>query len=1096
MSESVKCPRCHTSMELRFSRQGNPFWGCSNFPECRGSRDYELPAATATTEPAADKAPLREHSQRRRPRDPLTVGQPVLATSNDLGVGRITQVDGKVARVEYFDSPGQPAEDRYSEFVLLSNLLPYSFVSETRVFFEHEDQWRSGRVDYQSPDGQVAVRVNDGMRMVPPDALHVRWDRPLEDPTGYARAGLFESPHNWERRSPVLRGISEQLRATRGMPGLLSISAELHAHQVATARKVLDDHTQRYLLADEVGLGKTIEALLILRQLLLDNPKTKAELIVPDHLVGQWESEIETKLLPSHFPWADVRVSRHSEPETWEDGDVLIVDEAHGLVTSESADELRGVAHASPRLLLLSATPALHNEERFLEMLHLLDPTVYPRDGIAALRSRIEGRRDLGRALVGLLPQAPAFALAGSLRALRETLAEEEELLELVEGVSEAANAEVRAMAVTDLRGAVADVFQVHRRMIRNRRTDELIERFPTASRHGTRRLEIRQEHWQTAVQALERYAEAAAEQGETAADSLIDVVSAFPDVDAMRLAANGTEISVDSEAADDWLPPTALGIADALTYEISVNDNPVVFAPTPRLAHAIADGLRELLGRGKVAVVTTGDSSEQVQTILEGFSAKRGRWLVCDSSLQEGANLQHATVMVHVGLPGRVDVLEQRIGRIDRWTGQRGGATPWRSLTVTPELGLMARWATVVDEGFEVHSRSLASLQRAVEELSRSALLQLSDAGTDGSTVIARVRSRLEEELTAVREQDAIDEMTLDPDERKTVAAMLDVDSSADHGFARAFCDLMTDRPGHLRFIRAGNPATGVGRFEFNDPATRKDGLLPLVPLRRLRTGFLSIKEQGYAGPRDVAVATNAAPIRLGTPVVDAVEDFLRHDDRGRAWSMWRYDPTYEGSTEAWWRLDLAVRARVNEAPDGIDPVVLQRQLDGVMPPSTLTIWIAGSATADLTIAEPPELATLHYKKSATPENGRMDRHLRASRLHVLDGVLNDRLDALVDRVRGLALAEATSDSTLLDAQSTAAEELDARIRRQLAALRRRRTASEDELDAVESDMALLMTSLNLGKKAIAEPNIGIDAIGLVIVSSEWPWEPEDARQ
>ncbi len=84
--------------------------------------------------------------------------------------------------------------------------------------------------------------------------------------------------------------------AAQGMTALVSAGIDLAPHQVAAVRRVLTDPVQRYLLADEVGLGKTIEAGLIVRQHLIDDPATRVLIAVPDHLCGQWRSELETKL--------------------------------------------------------------------------------------------------------------------------------------------------------------------------------------------------------------------------------------------------------------------------------------------------------------------------------------------------------------------------------------------------------------------------------------------------------------------------------------------------------------------------------------------------------------------------------------------------------------------------------------------------------------------------------------------------------------------------------------------------------------------------------------------------------------------------------
>src|SRR3954465_14971729 len=82
---------------------------------------------------------------------------------------------------------------------------------------------------------------------------------------------------------------------SRGLLGVSSGSVDLHAHQVGVARRVLSDPVQRYLLADEVGLGKTIEAGFVIRQRLIDAPGSLIVVLVPSALQWQWEMELDSK---------------------------------------------------------------------------------------------------------------------------------------------------------------------------------------------------------------------------------------------------------------------------------------------------------------------------------------------------------------------------------------------------------------------------------------------------------------------------------------------------------------------------------------------------------------------------------------------------------------------------------------------------------------------------------------------------------------------------------------------------------------------------------------------------------------------------------
>ena len=112
---------------------------------------------------------------------------------------------------------------------------------------------------------------------------------------------MLESPLLAEPRLPFLRSILRQRSAAHGMRAVLSSCIELHAHQVETAWRVLQDPVQRYLLADEVGLGKTIEAGIIIRQMLLDKPNLRVQLILPPFLLEQWKRELTQKFRVHDF---------------------------------------------------------------------------------------------------------------------------------------------------------------------------------------------------------------------------------------------------------------------------------------------------------------------------------------------------------------------------------------------------------------------------------------------------------------------------------------------------------------------------------------------------------------------------------------------------------------------------------------------------------------------------------------------------------------------------------------------------------------------------------------------------------------------------
>lgn len=200
-----------------------------------------------------------------------------------------------------------------------------------------------------------------------------------------------------------LRGELVRLSLFEGFDELLCLPAlqgvEAHWYQVETVRKVLKQYRGRVLLADEVGLGKTIEAGMVLKEYILRGMAERILILTPASLVGQWRDEMATKFgidcVTSHDPllrgdpaafWAQPRViasiaaARRKEQAEMLAGlsyDVVVVDEAHHLRDQASAS-YRLVNGLQKRfLLLLSATPVQNSLLELYNLLTLLQPGIF-----------------------------------------------------------------------------------------------------------------------------------------------------------------------------------------------------------------------------------------------------------------------------------------------------------------------------------------------------------------------------------------------------------------------------------------------------------------------------------------------------------------------------------------------------------------------------------------------------------------------------------------------------------------------------------------------------------------------------------------------
>lgn len=160
-------------------------------------------------------------------------------------------------------------------------------------------------------------------------------------------------------------------------------------HQTETARKVLFEMRGRAILADEVGLGKTIEAGLILKEYFLRGLVRKALILVPASLVLQWVRELNQKFgIPAvaqkkeHSWYNDVVVASidtakrdpHRDILLNHEYDMVIVDEAHKLKNKKTTNYQFMLKLRKKYCLLLTATPVQNDLSELFNLISLLKP--------------------------------------------------------------------------------------------------------------------------------------------------------------------------------------------------------------------------------------------------------------------------------------------------------------------------------------------------------------------------------------------------------------------------------------------------------------------------------------------------------------------------------------------------------------------------------------------------------------------------------------------------------------------------------------------------------------------------------------------------
>jgi ATP-dependent helicase HepA len=291
---------------------------------------------------------------------------------NPLGIGKLIGRQGDVCLVEYFDAP---VSDTMVHSVSADLVKSVTLAEQTRVYHYNPKlaAWEIGRLLDDLGASQYVKFPNGSDRQLATSEVFVRWAKPIADPSAFLGGKINETPRFADGRSGFVQSLITQRAVTMGMSALASSAIELEAHQIEVVRRVLQDPVQRYLLADEVGLGKTIEAGILIRQCFIDGGDDMQVLVIaPDALVPQWRSELDSKFFLGHCLGTTLHVIALSDSDAIKPlvrrVEMLVIDEAHHLTGHRAwkdpglFDEIAAAAPNIERVLLLSATPALHNE--------------------------------------------------------------------------------------------------------------------------------------------------------------------------------------------------------------------------------------------------------------------------------------------------------------------------------------------------------------------------------------------------------------------------------------------------------------------------------------------------------------------------------------------------------------------------------------------------------------------------------------------------------------------------------------------------------------------------------------------------------------
>jgi ATP-dependent helicase HepA len=510
------------------------------------------------------------------------------------------------------------------------------------------------------------VSENRGLRIYQTDGGEVL-EADLSDSISFSKpeerlfGGKLDEPADFDLRGEALRRRAEMRRSP--VRGLAGARMDLIPHQLFIADEVANRLQPRVLLADQVGLGKTIEACLILHRLILTGRAERVLILVPEPLVHQWFVELLRRFQlsfslydeerceaieygdPECNPFLDsqwvlaavdfLAGNEHRAAQAREAGwDVLVVDEAHHLEWSPEGagpayEVVRALAETTESLLLLTATPQQLGPEGHFARLQLLDPSRY---------------RDLQQ--------------------YREETLHYEEVADVVESLAAGADAD------EELKNLVS----------------------------GRPRLE-------------QRVADLVAEIPEARERLIADLLDGFG---VGRVMFRNTRARLGGFPQRE---PRIVGVTDKLKWLAELlekldGEKVLVITKTRELAEEVLEELRSATG-------VVGALFHEDLTLLQRdrnaafFAEEDGaRVLVCSEIGSEGRNFQFARHLVLYDLPEDVDLLEQRIGRLDR-IGQKGTIQVHVPYLPGGEEEVRMRWLEEGMDAFRASPPGAAEIQR-----------------------------------------------------------------------------------------------------------------------------------------------------------------------------------------------------------------------------------------------------------------------------------------------------------------------------------------------------------------------------------------------
>ena len=502
--------------------------------------------------------------------------------------------------------------------------------------------------------------------------LDVRAQPPKPDLIAMLKEGRVGDAKNFVLRRAALQLDDE--RRNDALGALLASRVMVKPHQVGVVQRVLSARRPRFVLADEVGLGKTIEAGMIFSALRLAGLARRVLVVAPSHLTVQWLVELFHKFnqlftlmdteryeqsideQPTVSPWArfelvvtSLELLQRSEQHRKETGDpkagwdLVIIDEAHHLKGDKAYEAAKALAKNSWGLLLLTATPMQLDPAEYQALLSLIDPVTAP--SAKDFEARLARQEELSKAIRALLSGKKT---ATAVKELAAKFPHDESLQEIDDP--------------DQMLSHLAETYSLSDRLIRNRRA--VVGGFSERKLH-VHNVELGSDELAAREAALAQLASDGTLRG-AALSNLIRRLESSPAAFMAAVRGNKALTGMRTVLPDRDAKFVAFSKVLKDIWAKEKNAKVLVFTEARDTLESLQQKLRNdhveaLAYHGDLPLV------ERDRQVARFRDPEGPKILLCTEVGGEGRNFQFAHHLVHYDLPWSPSTVEQRIGRLDR---------------------------------------------------------------------------------------------------------------------------------------------------------------------------------------------------------------------------------------------------------------------------------------------------------------------------------------------------------------------------------------------------------------------------------------------